>query len=142
MSCGSCRFNTKDSQAGKLGVIGSSFRLIVWNGKDKQSQTGVWGMKDPDWDDKNFTALKNSFARAEGLSHWLKSGWKKAVIENVDGYTEKHQSLDKTRFYNLGSTRKIAAIYKNGKFRIITREAKGAEKEVKDRFPLIVNYET
>lgn len=118
--CSALRLNeVKASNNSKLGFIGETFTL---NTKDKKTEA-VW----------------DGHAKKETLSNsWLKSGWIKAIIINVDGYTEKDPD-GKTKFYCTGPNRKIAVVTKDNKFRVVTRSARGREKKVNDRFPLLVN---
>ena len=82
----------------------------------------------------------NGHARQEKLDGWLKAGWKEAEL-HVAGYTEGRGAL--YRQYEVPPTHALKCVVRevrSGKlvFNIVTRPAKGREKEIHDRFPVMV----
>ena len=125
--CGSLRILARDRMKmlpdkraqQEWSVPGGKFRITVETGKSGVAQ----------WD---------GHAREESLKNtWYSKGWKRCDI-HVDGYTEGYVKNQ----YNVPKSYVIAGIAKKvGNvvlFRVITRDARGAETKVHDRFPKMI----
>tara|TARA_R110002020_G_scaffold39950_7_gene118199 strand:+ start:507 stop:863 length:357 start_codon:yes stop_codon:yes gene_type:complete len=78
------------------------------------------------------TGTWSGFAKFENITNWKIQGWKIGILNNINAYSEKDN------IYRMGDHRNIAAIFKDNNIRIITRSAKGQEKYVHNRWPLIL----
>jgi len=73
------------------------------------------------------------FARFETIGSWKAQGWTIGMLDHCSAYTEG----EKDNVYRLGDHRHIAVMKKDNEFRVMTRAARGQEKLVHDRWPII-----
>jgi len=112
-----CSSLKRENNDAKLGKRGESFTITTHDGVTCK-------------------AMWNGWARVETLSQqWLSRGWKSGDL-HVVGYTEQGREYEVPRNYVLKIV--VRDISGHGKiFNIVTREGKGKELNVHERFPIL-----
>lgn len=85
-------------------------------------------------------ALFDGHARDDKLQQWRSNGWKDCDVR-VEGYTEGYpgRKYDVPKGYALkGLTRTVGMKKPVKVFKVVTRDARGAEQDVHPRFPYLI----